>query len=87
MYQDECAQSDDSYQPVHMHCLIMHPLFLYVESEDTEQTGLSLLVMHGHLVGMHFFCDEGKEDPNSTKPGHHRPANEMPLNGVSLAGR
>ena len=26
-----------------------------------------------------FFFDEGKEDPNSTKTGHNRPANETPF--------
>ena len=37
--------------------------------------------------GSFFLVYEGKEDPNSTKTGHHRPASETPLNGVSLASR
>ena len=26
--------------------------------------------------------DEGREDPNTTKAGHHRPANETPFDGL-----
>ena len=37
-------------------------------------------------VFFRFLFDEGKEDPKSTKAGHHRPASETP-HGVSLAGR
>ena len=31
--------------------------------------------------------DKGREDPKTTKAGHHWPASETPLNGVSLACR
>ena len=56
-----------------------------------EYTNIELL--HGKtnnsfqkVLSEAFLVDEGRENPNTTKAGHHRPISETPFNGVSLAG-
>ena len=34
----------------------------------------------GPTLTTFFLVDDGKEDPNTTKAGHHWPASETPLN-------